>query len=200
MKPLHKLFWLLGLLYWALVLFPQAAFASSIPSNPNQGNNPITKVSTFALPPEVCTYLQATFPDKRNDPNLCTGTHIEKSTITVSGKQAMTVSPASCFYGWISFQDEYVEGPWIFSTQLNTTFTWNGCSNPTVSIWGCYANYTRFGYSISDLGCSNYTTSIPSRAALQTGWANEPLGLGGFRFWQRRECYIDQTKCNWNWG
>jgi hypothetical protein len=182
-----------------------ASAAASVPASTTvQAPTTTTTTTTYAVPAATCARLKAQFQDLASDPRMCTATHTEKRMLapTAAGaKTAAAVRPASCFYGTAWFDDEYVEFPGLFSTQMKSTFTYRGCVNPTVVINWCYANYTRFGYSISNLSCGNYTTGIPSRAALQTGWANEPAGLGGFRFWQRRECYTGgPSTCNWNWG
>jgi hypothetical protein len=196
----------LGVAAAAASIAPSAASAAaSVPASTTvQAPATTTTTTTYAVPAATCARIRAQFPDKAADPRICTGTHIEKRTLAPSSagaKTATAVQPASCFYGTAWFDDEYVEFPGLFSTQMKSTFTYRGCVNPTVVINWCYVNYSRFGYSVSNLSCGNYTTGIPSRAALQTGWANEPAGWGGFRFWQRRECYTGGPgTCNWNWG
>jgi hypothetical protein len=193
----------LGVVAAAASIAPSAASAASATSR-EPTTTTTTTTTSYAVPAATCARIKAQFPDRAADPRICTGTHIEKRTLkpsAASAKASAAVTPASCFWGTAWFDDEYVEFPGLFSTQMKSTFTYQGCVNPTVVINWCYVNYTRFGYGVSNLSCSNYTTGIPSRAALQVGWANEPAGLGGFRFWQRRECYKGgPSTCNWNWG
>lgn len=192
----------LGVAAAAASIAPSAASAASVTRQ--EATTTTTTTTSYTVPAATCARIKAQFPDQAADPRICTGTHIEKRTLKPSAagaKASAAVTPASCFWGTAWFDDEYVEFPGLFSTQMKSTFTYRGCVNPTVVINWCYVNYSRFGYSVSNLSCSNYTTSIPSRAALQVGWANEPAGLGGFRFWQRRECYKGgPSTCNWNWG
>jgi hypothetical protein len=47
---------------------------------------------------------------------------------------------------------------------------------------------------LEDPVCTSYTTSVPSRAALQEYWEQWPNGIAGNEIWQRRECYGERRK------
>ncbi len=82
---------------------------------------------------------------------------------------------------------------------MDTVFYYNGgCGIPSLKINGCHPVFEFGGYSISDLGCSIYTTNVPSHAALQNAWITGTGGWFSYWVWQRRECYTDHTQCNWH--
>jgi len=186
-----------GLALVAVVLCLSAASAIA-PVSAHAAPQITTKISRFTMPAAQCAKLKAALPQVVSDPAVCTITHVEKSTALPA--QGAPTAAAACFAGSRTFSDTFTDGI-FWQVRMDSTFHWTGCSNPTVSITTCRQNWTAFGYTLSGVHCSSYTTSIPSRAALLEGYAHLPDNIANYYFFIRRECYSGGPgTCNFNWG
>jgi hypothetical protein len=187
-----------------LLTLTAASVAASVPASAAAPApvRPATTTTTthLTLPASLCAAIRAALTPA--NPVPCTATLVERST-TLPARTASAVA-AGCFVGSRSFNDSFTDGVWpifFWGVQLNSTFTWTGCSNPTVQITTCRENFTAYGYTLSDIHCSNYTTGIPSRAALLEGYAHLPTNAANYYFFVRRECYSGGPgTCNYAWG
>lgn len=156
------------------------------------------QVTKQALPATLCKQLKAQLPQKASDPTLCIVVHTELSTGFIPSKQSSSVHPLlanGCYAGTQSFRDTYFTG--TMSVALNTNWSWDGsCHIPNITYEDCHINWTAFS-TVTQTGCGSYTTSVPSRAALWTGW--QQIGPIGSRVWARRECYVN-VNCNYAQG
>lgn len=152
------------------------------------------QITKQQLPTDLCNQLKAHLPLKALKPDACTTIHTELSTDFTPIKQSrsMSIRPYGCFAGTKSFRDTYWTAS--FSVSLNTNWAWDGsCNIPAITYEDCHINWTAI-VTITQTGCGSYTTSVPSRAALWTGW--DQAGPFGSRVWARRECYVN-VNCNW---
>ena len=157
------------------------------------------KITQQKLSDSECAYIKAQFPKDISNPNMCIAYHEEISTGSTQQVNIVKngVSPFSCTSGTRSFQDVY----WTFDAYhvtLNTNWSWNGnCSIPTITYEYCNVDWT-IGDQINNSSCGQYTTGVPSRAALWTGTLVRFNGWASNGIFARRECYTNINACNWH--
>ena len=194
----------LSTLFIGVMQVGAAPFAPTMPvsAQAQQPRYTHKNISVLHMSAARCDQMKKAFPLKASDPNLCVWVHTEEYTdfIPTPG-QAVTLdqySPLSgiCISGTRNFNDTYAPLDHEFSVSLITSWLWGTtCAIPTLTRESCVKNFS-FGVVLEDPVCTQYTTSVPSRAALQEYWEQWPLNIGN-EIWDRRECYIDINSCNW---